>query len=443
MRAMKDSGIKWMGEIPEEWEVIPMKAYFYMKGRIGWQGLKADEFIDEGPFLVTGTDFLNGKVNWETCYHISEERFNEAPEIHVKNNDILITKDGTIGKLAYIVNKPNKVSLNSHLLILRPTKPFIDNYFIYWALQSPNFGYYSGLVQSGTTMASLSQEKIGNYRLALPPLSEQQRIATYLDTKCGEIDELIGIQEKFIEELKTYKQSVITEAVTKGLNPNATLKDSGVEWIGEIPEEWEVCRLKNIANLVLGKMLESKKPECENDEYTLEYYLKSRNIGDLELLNNIENVDQMWFNEYERHIYELKEGDIVMNEGGDIGKVSLWKDKGYKCYIQNSVHKITPLNNVPAFLQYALYHAKVKGYYQSIVNAISIAHLTKEKLCNTPLALPPLSEQRSIATYLDNKCSQIDSLIALKQTKIDELKSFKKSLIYEYVTGKKTVPETV
>ena len=136
--AYKNSGIEWIGQIPEGWSVIPMKHYFYMKGRIGWQGLKADEFTEDGPYLVTGTDFVNGKVCWERCYHISEERFNEAPEIHVEKGDLLITKDGTVGKLALIDEKPEKVSLNSHLLILRPTKNNVDNHFVYWALQSIN-----------------------------------------------------------------------------------------------------------------------------------------------------------------------------------------------------------------------------------------------------------------------------------------------------------------
>ena len=173
--AYKNSGIEWIGQIPEGWSVIPMKHYFYMKGRIGWQGLKADEFTEDGPYLVTGTDFVNGKVCWERCYHISEERFNEAPEIHVEKGDLLITKDGTVGKLALIDEKPEKVSLNSHLLILRPTKNNVDNHFVYWALQSINFKDYTGLASSGSTMASLSQEKIGEYPLLFPSPSEQLR----------------------------------------------------------------------------------------------------------------------------------------------------------------------------------------------------------------------------------------------------------------------------
>ena len=211
---MKDSSIEWIGEIPEGWNVIPMKHYFYMKGRIGWQGLKADEFMEEGPYIVTGTDFKNGRVNWNTCYHITEERYQEAPEIHVHKGDVLITKDGTIGKLAYIDEKPEKVSLNSHLLILRPTKDVIDNYFVFWSLQSSAFKDYSGLASSGSTMASLSQEKIGAYLMALPPVDEQYVIAKYLENKTAQIDVAINALDAQKIDLKALKQAVISEAVT-------------------------------------------------------------------------------------------------------------------------------------------------------------------------------------------------------------------------------------
>ena len=227
--AYKDSGIEWIGDIPKGWSVLRMKHYFYMKGRIGWQGLKADEFIEDGPYLVTGTDFVNGKVCWERCYHISEERFNEAPEIHVQQGDLLITKDGTVGKLALIEEKPEKVSLNSHLLILRPVKGEINNHFVYWALQSVIFKDYVGLASSGSTMASLSQEKIGEFPLILPTLSEQQIIVSYLDHKIGKIDASVSAINSQIDDLKAYRQSIISETVTKGLNPDVKMKDSPID----------------------------------------------------------------------------------------------------------------------------------------------------------------------------------------------------------------------
>jgi type I restriction enzyme S subunit len=166
MAEMKPSGIAWIGEIPSDWEIIRLKQYAYLKGRIGWQGLKAEEFVDEGPYLVTGTDFDEGRVCWERSYHISEERYDEAPQIQLRVGDLLVTKDGTIGKLAYIDNLPGKASLNSHLLVVRPLRGKFFNEFLYWVLASTVFQSYYELTSDGSTMDSLSQEKIGDLHFA-------------------------------------------------------------------------------------------------------------------------------------------------------------------------------------------------------------------------------------------------------------------------------------
>lgn len=212
-------------------------------------------------------------------------------------------------------------------------------------------------------------------------------------------------------------------------------KDSGLEWLGMVPEHWEIMRLKSCSSIILGKMLMSIPPKGQEANYSLEKYLKSKNVGWLNLCLDDNAVEEMFFNETEKELYKLREGDIVMNEGGDIGKVALWHDTGYDCYIQNSINKITSSNGViPAFLTYYLYSVSMSGYFWSIVSQISIAHLTKEKLANTPIILPPLTEQRTIASYLDQKVGQIDALISEKGKMVEDLKAYRSSLITETVT---------
>lgn len=212
-------------------------------------------------------------------------------------------------------------------------------------------------------------------------------------------------------------------------------KDSGLEWLGMVPEHWEIMRLKSCSSIILGKMLMSIPPKGQEANYSLEKYLKSKNVGWLNLCLDDNAVEEMFFNETEKELYKLREGDIVMNEGGDIGKVALWHDTGYDCYIQNSINKITSSNGViPAFLTYYLYSVSMSGYFWSIVSQISIAHLTKEKLANTPIILPPLTEQRTIASYLDRKVGQIDALISEKEKMVEDLKAYRSSLITETVT---------
>lgn len=211
---MKDSGVDYIGKTPEKWNIIRLKHFSYMKGRIGWQGLSSDEFIDEGPYLVTGTDFENGEVQWDRCYHISQKRYNEAWQIQLKIGDLLVTKDGTIGKLAYIHSLPDNASLNSHLLLIRPLKNKYINKFLYWVLSSQLFKTYYELASTGAIMDSLSQEKIGNFSFAIPEIKEQEQIADYLDKECKKIDKTINDKKEQLEIIKEYKKSLIYEYVT-------------------------------------------------------------------------------------------------------------------------------------------------------------------------------------------------------------------------------------
>ncbi|WP_455097281.1 restriction endonuclease subunit S [Prevotella jejuni] len=213
-------------------------------------------------------------------------------------------------------------------------------------------------------------------------------------------------------------------------------KDSGVAWIREVPKHWEVGKLKHCSHIVLGKMLMTSPPKGSEGSYTLEKYLKSKNVGWLQLFLEEDNIDEMWFNQYEKSIYKLQENDIVMNEGGDIGKVSCWRGTDFDCYIQNSINKITAdYNRVDAgFLCYWLYNLSSLGYFWSIVSQISIAHLTKEKLSNSPVVLPPITEQVAIATYLDTHCAKIDNLISIQQKRIALLQELKQSVITHAVT---------
>lgn len=231
MGAMKDSGIEWIGEIPAEWDLLKLKYCSYLKGRIGWQGLRAEEFTEEGPYLITGTDFENGRIQFERSYHITEERYAEAPQIQLKVGDLLITKDGTVGKMALVTELPDKASLNSHLLLIRPLQETFDNGYLFWLMSSPVFVEYTNFAQSGTIMASLSQEKIGNFVMYFPTIKEQQAIAKLLENQCAKIDDVIADITKQIELLQQYKKSLITETVTKGLDKSVPMKDSGVEWI--------------------------------------------------------------------------------------------------------------------------------------------------------------------------------------------------------------------
>lgn len=212
----KNTGIKWIGEIPADWKTIKIKFTSWLKGRIGWDGLKSSEFIDEGPFLITGTDFEKGAINWGTCVHISEERFKEDELLHIKEDDLLITKDGTIGKLAIVKNCPEKVSLNSGVMIIRNTTNWkYFNKYLYYVLSSEQFFGWYELSQAGnSTIRHLYQGQFYEFEYTYPEIETQKAITEYLDKKCDEINELIAIKQRKIELLSLYKKSLIYECVT-------------------------------------------------------------------------------------------------------------------------------------------------------------------------------------------------------------------------------------
>ena len=211
---MKDSGIEWIGDINPKASLCRLKFFSYMKGRIGWQGLKSEDFIDNGPYCVTGTDFINGKINWDTCYHVSEERYKMDSNIQLKIGDLLVTKDGTIGKLAKVTELPEKACLNSHLLIIRPLNERFTNEYLYYVISSDVFVRYYKYSSTGSTIESLSQDKLGNFIFPVYDLLSQQQIVDYLDTKCSEIDSLIDDKKRQLDILADYKKSLIYEYVT-------------------------------------------------------------------------------------------------------------------------------------------------------------------------------------------------------------------------------------
>ena len=412
--AMKATGIQWIGDIPESWDVIRIKHFTYMKGRIGWQGLTADEFMEEGPYLVTGTDFENGRVCWDRSYHITEKRYNEAPQIQLKIDDLLVTKDGTIGKLAYIDALPDKASLNSHLLVVRPLEKKFINRFLYWILSSTVFiGYYE-LVSDGSTMDSLSQEKMGNLKFPVPFITEQEVIANYLDVQCGKLDEIIADLKKQIDILQKYKKSVITEAVTKGLNKDATMKNSGVDWIGKIPEHWQAIRLKYVFSVKSGDAIIN---ELLN-EGDVPVYGGGKQMGTYPKYNVSKNTL------------------LIGRVGANCGCVTLVKENAWatdNALVAKTVHYIP-------YIYYLLQIVDLKKDGDSSAQPL----VTGGKIGNTVSAFTfDICEQQEIVTYLNQECSKIDGVIQSKENQLDVIQQHKQSLIFEYVTGKKRVKEVI
>lgn len=279
--------------------------------------------------------------------------------------------------------------------------------------------------------------------LPFPPLSVQQSISSFLDTKCGEIDSLISIQEEMISELLAYKQSVITEAVTKGLDKKAKMKNSGVEWIGDIPEEWEIKPYKAIFYTEKGLNI-TKADLVEKGEPVLSYgQIHSKMNTGTKINDALLKYVPSSYIETNPECLVQKGCFLIADTSEDYDGCgnAIYVDKdmtlfaGYHTIVARPIHN----NGDYKYLAYLFLTDIWRQQIRSRVSGIKVYSINQKIIRLTSVLLPPLPVQQAIATYLDEKTSQIDSLIALKQSKIESLKEYKKSIIYEYVTGKKRV----
>lgn len=419
MREMKDSGIPWIGEIPKEWKVGRIKDYTDIV-----MGQSPDgDCISSEPI---GYPFMQGNAEFTDKYP-KPIHYCSNPNKISREGDILMSVRAPVGAL----NLSDKVyGIGRGLCSIKSVNINQDYLWYYLKKSSVDFDYFG----NGSTFSAITVSSLNNFPLVYPTLLEQQRIAEFLDRKCAEVDEMIGLQEQIIEELKAYKLSVITEAVTKGLNPDAPMRESGIEWIGQIPAHWEVSRVGLHYEIILGKMLCDKPIE---NGFLLPYFCAA-NVHFEGISTN--NLKQMWYNLEELNKYRVCVGDLLVVEGGaGAGGCAMVKYIEENICIQNSIMIVRSKHHCNRFLRYLVESLIKRDYVDFVCNKATIPHFTKDKLANVPYAFPKLTEQQAIADYLDEKCADIDSLIQTKLSKIDSLKEYKKSIIYEYVTGKREV----
>lgn len=299
--------------------------------------------------------------------------------------------------------------------------------FLYYWIYS-RIDYVDDLYFWGMGLKHLQKPYFLNERLALPTIDKQKQIADFLDNKIAKVDALIKSLKNEIIDLESYKVSLFSKIILKGRKFNTILNNN--------TEGFTIGRVKYYYDIVLGKMVQPNKLGY-ND--TLENYLCAQNIKPNGL--DVSYVKQMWFNKNEKSKYILHPGDLLIVEGGSIGETAFYNGESAPCYIQNALHKVTPssyLNN--SYLYYWLKILKSIGYFEKVCNKATISHFTKDKLENMPILILTKEECDAYVTKFNTIDKQIRNFIDLKSNKIIELERYKKSLIYEYVSGKKEVP---
>lgn len=410
---MKDSGINWIGEIPKHWEVKRFKNFI--------------ELINTPSCSLNKIGLEN--IEGETGHFIPSESKFEGNGIQFLVNNIVY------GKLRPYLQKVWLATFDGNAVgdffVFKTQNNSIPKY-VKWLMLSDGFTKMVDSSTYGAKMPRVASDFILNLPFYLPSVEEQSRIANFLDKKCAEIDELIALQEQMIAQLNTYKQAVITETVTKGLDPNVKMKDSGVEWIGEIPEHWDKDKIIRMFKTI-GSGTTPKSTEDSNFQGTINW-LQSGDINGNIITESKHKISLETLKEYSvLKIYKAP-FIVVAMYGASVGNISISDIDACVnqacCVMSNSKHDFR-------FLFYTIKSAKNYLIYRAVGGGQP--NISQDTLKNLWLPNPPLSEQQFIAQYLDQKCKGIDELISIKKEKIEHLKAYKKSVIYEYVTGKKQV----
>jgi len=427
----KVSGVEWIGEIPEHWEVSKLK-HILKELVSGGTPSSADEENwtedEDGINWVSIGDMSNMDYVYKTAKKITLKGLKEKNLKILKSGTLIYSIYATLGKVAEL---KIDAATNQAILGLILKEGQVNKQFIKRYLESlePYILYLS----SSNTQNNLNAEKVKNIDLVLPKNNEQTAIANFLDQKTAEIDSLIADKEKLIQLLQEKRQAIITEAVTKGLDSNVPMKNSGVEWIGEIPEHWGITKIKHICSESAVYGLNESSDNYEDEGIRL---IRTTDIDEYGNLN--EKINGVFISEEKARGYVLKTGDILLSRSGSIGLSLYFDEKKYgKCtYASYLVKFRTDKFNCPRYL---FYFTKSSSFYHQIqLDAISstISNFNGQKYANMKLPLPSYHEQKAIANFLDQKTAEIDSLISDIQNQIAKLKEYRQSLIYEAVTGK-------
>ena len=413
--AYKDSGVEWLGEIPAHWEVKKLKHLVHISS-----GFTLPQSFDryEGKYPVYGS---NGRIGYCDRYLIA-------------NQAIVIGRVGASGTVNVV---PERSWISDNALIVR----IVGQTQLLWLryiLQAANLGEHAAKNAQPIITATF----VGDQALATPTNSEQRAIAAFLDRETAKIDALVAKKERLIELFQEKRTALISHAVTKGLDPDAPLKDSGVEWLGEIPAHWEVKRLRVMGTLQTGITLGKR---YETPDLVTRPYLRVANVQDGYLA--LDDIAEIELPAKETRRYELRPNDVLLTEGGDFDKLGrgyLWSGQIPSALHQNHIFVVRPNQQVLSskFLTVLLTSSYGRAYFTATSKqSTNLASTNSKKLASFPIPIPSLTEQRAITAFLDRETAKIDGLVAKVQEAIDRLKELRTALISAAVTGKIDVRE--
>ncbi|ECK3402399.1 restriction endonuclease subunit S, partial [Campylobacter jejuni] len=415
MKNFKESGIEWLGEIPEHWEVVKINKIVTFVNGYAFENFDFNP-IFEIPVIRIG-DMQKEKILYDNCLKTKEKE--KLKQFLISNNDILIALSGaTTGKIAFC-DTDNKAYINQRVAIVRSKLKLVKYYFL-----TRGFSLLIELACNGSAQPNISTKEIGEFKIPLPPLKEQEQIANFLDEKCKKIANFIEKKEKLITLLKEQKQALINETITKGLDKNINFKDSGIEWLGEIPQHWRIVKLKYVAFTNIGlvytpddiienpdegyPVLRANNIQNGKIDYQDLIYIKSKQIGKKQIISS---------------------GDLLMcvRNGSEnlLGKTAKIQD-GYFSFGAFTAIIKSQFND---YFYWIFQTNMLRKSIASFSASNGIGQISQDDIKNFIISFPPLKEQEQIAQFLDSEISKIDKIIEKTKKQIKLIKEYKTTLI--------------
>lgn len=413
----KDSGVQWLGKIPAGWSHLKIKYSTYVKGRIGWQNLRADEFTDEGPYCVTGTDFANGRVDWSRCYRVSTSRYDQDRYIQLRNGDLLITKDGSIGKVALLNDLKGLACLNSGLFVTRPLSVQYVSEFLYWVLQSKVFAAFIDYMSAGSTIQHLYQYVFGTFVFPAPSIKEQQAIARFLARETARIDALVAKKERHVELLTEKLNSLIERIVAADRN-------------------CDEVRLAYYVDLLPGYAFESSVFSHDPTDIRL---LRGVNVSTGNIRwDDVVHWPRSQAGRFSR--YQLRDGDLVLGmdrpwiEAGI--RVAEIAESDIPSLLLQRVARLRARRGLSQrYLRVLLSSPQFKDYFRPILTGISVPHISPEQILSFRVRLPDLAVQEAKVLELQASQKRHDAMCKTLRSSMSKLQELRTAVISSAVTG--------
>ena len=420
-QSYKSSGVEWIGDVPIDWDIIKIRRLGKLKSGNGFsENLQGREIGGDYPFYkVSDTNNPGNEIYLTHCNnYVTNEEFKENKWYLFETNSIIFPKIGMVLLMnkRRILKQPSFIDNN--MMGFTPNSKILSK-FSFYLFKQIDFKIYS----SDGTVPSIGEGQISSIKVVLPPLQEQEQIVKYLDEKTTIIDKLISTKQRKVELLKEQRTTLINQVITKGLNTKVKMKDSGVEWIGEIPESWSIKKMKYCLKMI------SEKKEVSKEDIKISP-------------ENVENGTGVCFNFYSDYTGEGMKfigGDILLNKLRIyLKKILITENDGFS---MGEMIVLRTIDGINKYYYYTLFNQGLIDLLNNQSTGVKLPRVSPDTILNSEIVYPPIEEQKKIVEYLDKQTKEIDDLVFMERNKIELLKEYRQSLISEVITGKIKVVE--